>query len=171
MIDVLFAVFVVSIALVGIIAAFGPVIKSNNYARKEIVATQLAQEGVELMRAKRDMKLRDQSTAGVFTCTTATCSYVTGGPFNVSYNLAGSGGASTETSISRCDDGYGSGNLWVNNEGLFNCENTTAGGNKESEYRRVISVNASNVVTSTVTWGNPVKTISITNTLSSWGQP
>lgn len=52
--DVMIAVFITTSALVAIMAAMSPSLKTEFFKRDEIIATGLAQEGIELIRNIRD---------------------------------------------------------------------------------------------------------------------
>lgn len=54
LIEIIVVLFIVSMALLGILSLISQSIRAQNYNKKSIVANQLSQEGVELIRRIRD---------------------------------------------------------------------------------------------------------------------
>lgn len=59
--DVMIAVFVVAGALVAILSVMAPTIKAEFFKRDQMIATGLAQEGIEIMRNARDNNWKKSS--------------------------------------------------------------------------------------------------------------
>lgn len=61
LIEIVAVLFIVSVALVGILALIVQNIQSQDYNKKTIIAYQLAQEGIELIRKVRDSNWRQHN--------------------------------------------------------------------------------------------------------------
>lgn len=66
LLEVMMALFVLSIGVTGVLSLMTNSITNSNDARDAIVAAQLAQEGIELIRNKRDSNVAVNPTADVF---------------------------------------------------------------------------------------------------------
>jgi type II secretory pathway pseudopilin PulG len=55
--EVLLSIFLLSVGMIAIIALMASSIKNNANNRNSIIATQLAQEGIELVRNRRDLNI------------------------------------------------------------------------------------------------------------------
>jgi Tfp pilus assembly protein PilV len=146
--DVMIAVFVTATALVAIMTAILPAFRLEIYKRDEIIATGLAQEGIELVRNVRDNNWKNgvSAFAGSFP-NGATC---------VDYKGVSAG----------CSGGD---NLYRDAVGLYS---RTVNGS--SKFHRTVTVATGSdtaTVTSVVTWpsGTSTGTVTLTDTLTAWG--
>jgi len=72
LIEVLVTVFILAIGLVAVSTLMADNIKSSENAKNQIIASQLAQEGVELVRNMKDNGLLDPSYSDSSACTPAS---------------------------------------------------------------------------------------------------
>jgi len=78
------AIFIVGITMVGFMAVMGKVFKTTTYERDYIVAANLAQEGIEVVRNIRDNNLKKSgcSAFGGGSCSFPSGNYTPGGIYN-----------------------------------------------------------------------------------------
>jgi hypothetical protein len=165
--DVMFAVFVTISTLVVIMAAMLPLLKSEFYKRDEIIATGLAQEGIEIIRNVRDNNWKTCTDGSPTPCVDpivtrtafANPSFPSDGTICVDYNTFSSGASTT------CS----AGGALYNNAGAY-----THSVSGVSKFKRTITISPSGsdrTVVSRVTWGvvPAMHTVTLTDTLTAWG--
>jgi Tfp pilus assembly protein PilV len=152
-IEAAFSIFIVGIALVAFLAVLGAMYKTEFGKRDYVVAANLAQEGIELVRNIRDNKWKAGSVDGF--------SGFPGGDYCVDYSGAGSNCANK---LYRND-----------NTGLYTYDSTNA---KITKFSRKIVISGSGetrVIKSSITWkpSGAVNntTIEMEDTLYAWANP
>lgn len=177
--DVMIAVFVTASALVATLAAIAPSIKLEAYKRDEIIATGLAQEGIELVRNVRDNNWKMCDDGNSFPCTGSaiprdaffSSSFPTSNTNNgVSHCADASTGALHDPG---CALDSNSSKLYRSNGGVYT--HSASSGNV-SKFKRTVTVktpaaNDTREITSTVTWGSGASahSVTLTDTLTNWG--
>lgn len=150
--DVMIAVFITATALVALLAAMTPLFASEFFKRDEIIATGLAQEGIEMTRNLRDRnwKASQPGFGGSFPADGTYCK------------------DSAATSFAACS----ASNQHLtpdNNTGLYKTDGSGAG-----KFQRTITIATSGsdrVVTSVVSFvsGGSTHQVTLKSTLTDWG--
>lgn len=145
--DVLLAMFIIITALTAMLAAIMPVIYLEAYKRDHIIATNLAQEGIEMVRNMRDNNWKNGRSAFD----------ATGFP-NGNKKLCGD----YFSGLSAC----GSGNSDLHNTGgVYNT--TGAGAVKFTRYIDINVAGENRSILSKVSWNG--HSVQLTSTLTNWG--
>lgn len=173
--DVMIAVFVSTVAIVAILAALAPTLRGEFYKRDEIIATGLAQEGIELVRNVRDNNWKTCAVSGETPCSAYKTAFEAPFPDPSSSSLC------IDSSMDFLATGFNSSQITCAQSGgdILSTDDfgkyTYSGGSKASKFKREIIVSGSGTdkrsVTSTVTWdsGGSSHEVSISNTLYDWG--
>jgi Tfp pilus assembly protein PilV len=149
--DVMIAVFVVAGALVAILSVMAPTIKAEFFKRDQMIATGLAQEGIEVMRNIRDNNWKGNINA-------FDGNFPVPGDYCINYD--------DSPTVAGCssNNGYLTQDIAT---GIYRSNST-------GKFKRTVEVSVSGTsrdITSTVTWGTApsVHEITLTDTLTNWG--
>jgi len=154
LIESLIGVAIAGVVFVTFLNILPKTIQAENYARDNIVATNFAQEGIEIVRNMRDNALKSN-----------TCNQV--------FSSAGGCTISSPIDVSSSND-FLTEVIHINSLPAFNVPQFNG---VKSKFYRSIGVTISGdtesaTVNCTVTWsaGGSMKTVSIGDTLSAWGE-
>ena len=166
LVETLVAITIIALAMVGPLYAVQQSLNASRNARDQLVASSLAQEGIEYVRSIRD------------------ANYLTvlgGGSRSWLYGLDGTSGSTNCTSPCVVDPDRGTisntiAPLRLNNQNMYTQQNGVGNAFKVTPYTRTVQIAAVSgsttevVVTVTVTWstnGRP-QTVTLTERLHNW---
>jgi Tfp pilus assembly protein PilV len=169
--DVILAIFVTTTALVAILAAVVPALKAEFYKRDQIIATGLAQEGIELVRNVRDNNWKSTPAKRAF---------------DVPFALTGEKTTCIDSSMANLDRGSEFPSCGGGKDVLYREISSgryyagSRSGATRTQFSRTVTItpgsgttahNAPRTVTSKVTWtrGTSTYEVSLSDTLSAWG--
>lgn len=155
LVETLVAIAILLIAVVGPISLIGDALHKLYYAKDQMIAINLAQEGIEVVRQKRDSNMLD----GVV----AWDAGISVGNYTISSH-AQTITTTTETTPQTVN---------INTDGFYTQSSGTA-----TQFKRIVAIaevvnDRENKVTSTVTWmtGGQAGTITVTEYLFKWAIP
>lgn len=152
MIEAVFSIFIVGVILITFLTVMGSVYRTEFAKRDLVIASNLAQEGIEIVRNIRDNNWKASPVKLAF----ASPFPADGNGYCVAYN-----GNYSAASPTTCG-----GSLLKNNNGFYEHGSGTA-----TKFSRRINIgtnpDGSKLITSTVTWDS--KTITMTDSLYAWG--
>ena len=161
--DVMIAVFVVAGALVAILSVMAPTIKAEFFKRDQMIATGLAQEGIEIMRNARDnnWKKSSDNVSQPVNAFDSNSLFPSSGTYCPDY-------LTTDFTTLTCN---------MNTSDSYLQQNTTTGlygRGGSGKFKRTVSVSGSGdtrLITSTVQWGTGTSKheVVLTDTLTDWG--
>lgn len=159
MMELILSIFILSIILVSFVQIISKTYAQKNDKINIVIATSLAQEGIELVRNARDINWLAATPINGFTNWTDTYK-------NISYNSI-----SLTSATAACAGATGC-LLYIDSNGFYT---TNSAGGAVTIFSRKVNVSTSGsnkTITSTIFWndqsGNP-RNISIVNTLTNWG--
>jgi len=139
LIEVITVLFVISLGLVGVLSLIIQNVQSQSFNKSNIIAYQLAQEGLELVRKTRDTNWKEGVDWDIG---------LTPGNYYMSYNDALPISTDSDPAI-----------LYVDSNNFYTHEPV---GNTASTFSRLITINANTAdsmqVVSTITWHEREKT-------------
>ena len=161
--DVMIAVFVVAGALVAILSVMAPTIKAEFFKRDQMIATGLAQEGIEIMRNVRDNNWKKSALAG--SVSSAVNAFEAPFPPPGTYCPD----HTTTTFASECTMNTSAAFLSQDASGLYN--QGGSGKFKRTVQVEINAVKTESIITSTVQWGAGASAHSVvlTDKLTNWG--
>jgi Tfp pilus assembly protein PilV len=156
--DVMIAVFVTATTILAILSVMVPLFTSEFFKRDEVIATNLAQEGIELVRNARDNNWKDASVRTAFEAPFPA----SGKTYCIDYTMT--------APFPLCSVS----NQYVAPDNVTGLYTISSG----ARFQRTIDVSTppapndtTRFVVSTVTWGigSSLHTVSLTDTLTDWG--
>ena len=167
--DVMIAVFITAVALVAILTAMLPAFRLESYKRDEIIATGLAQEGIEIIRNIRDNNWKTCVGSNV---PSTTCG--TGVSFKTAFMSPFPSGIvcpdyDYNSSLGSAPQGCSSPGNVLGTSGFSAYRASGAG-----RFTRAITISGSGnsrTVKSEVKWGTGANThtVTLSDTLTAWG--